>query len=218
MNITVIGATGMVGRRVTAEALARDHHVMAVSRNPAPLAQHTPGQVITLAADAADPPTLRTAMARAEAVVLSVRPAPGAEATLPDLTNAVLDAATETGTRLLVVGGAGPLHSPGRPERLLLDDPAYVPAPWRPIAAASLAQLRQCQAHPSADWTYLSPPAVLEPGLRTGRYRRGSSTVLTDSRGVSRISAEDLAVAVLDELEHRNGLRWFTVADQNLEG
>lgn len=33
MNITVIGAAGSVGRRVVAEALARDHRVRAVVRS-----------------------------------------------------------------------------------------------------------------------------------------------------------------------------------------
>ncbi|RPE46999.1 hypothetical protein EDD90_10412 [Streptomyces sp. Ag109_O5-1] len=34
------------------------------------------------------------------------------------------------------------------------------------VAAASAAQLEACRTHP-ADWTYLSPPALLEPGIRT---------------------------------------------------
>ncbi|WP_416382691.1 MULTISPECIES: hypothetical protein [Nocardia] len=78
-------------------------------------------------------------------------------------------------------------------------------------ALASLTQLRVCEPHP-ARWTYLSPPALLEPGERTGRYRRGTTTLLLDADGRSRISAEDLAVAVLDELENPGGDRHFTVA------
>jgi putative NADH-flavin reductase len=46
-----------------------------------------------------------------------------------------------------------------------------------------------------------SPPALLEPGVRTGRYRRGTDTLLVGAEGRSWISAEDLAVAAVDELE-----------------
>lgn len=93
------------------------------------------------------------------------------------------------------------MRSPDDPDLLVADNPAYVPAEWRAVAAAGTAQLRTCEAHPEADWVYLSPPALLEPGDRTGRYRRGTDTLLTGADGRSWISAEDLAVAVLDELE-----------------
>ncbi|GAB2884739.1 hypothetical protein GCM10022245_20270 [Streptomyces mayteni] len=73
-----------------------------------------------------------------------------------------------------------------------------------------LDQVVACRAH-SADWAYLSPPALLAPGRRTGTYRRGTTTLLVDAEGVSRVSAEDLAVAVLDELENLGEDRHFTV-------
>jgi putative NADH-flavin reductase len=100
-----------------------------------------------------------------------------------------------------VVGGAGALRSAGDHELLVADNPAYVPARLRTVAAAGIAQLRTCQDHADADWAYLSPPALLEPGERTGRYRRGTDTLLIGADGRSWISAEDLAVAVVDELE-----------------
>ncbi|GAB3116661.1 hypothetical protein GCM10027055_26570 [Janibacter alkaliphilus] len=65
---------------------------------------------------------------------------------------------------------------------------------------------------PDAAWAYLSPPALLEPGTRTGRYRRGTTTLLTAQDGKSWISAEDLAVAVVDELEQPGADRHITVA------
>ena len=63
------------------------------------------------------------------------------------------------------------------------------------------------------DWAFLSPPALLQPGARTGRYRLGGDELLLDGSGHSAISAEDLAVALVDEAEepaHRR--RRFTVA------
>jgi putative NADH-flavin reductase len=94
----------------------------------------------------------------------------------------------------------------------VIDDPRFVPEQWRTIAQASIDQFNVCAAH-QADWTYLSPPALFEPGTRTGTYRRGGNELLIDSKGVSRISAEDLAMAAVDEIENpQPGLRHFTVA------
>jgi putative NADH-flavin reductase len=56
-------------------------------------------------------------------------------------------------------------------------------------------------AGPDTDRTYLAPPAELEPGTRTGRYRLGRDELLTDQAGRSAVSAEGLAVALLDEAE-----------------
>ncbi|MFD0888262.1 NAD(P)-dependent oxidoreductase, partial [Streptosporangium algeriense] len=132
------------------------------------------------------------------------------EHTVTATTKALLDAAARAGTRVLLVGGSSPLRVPEDPGRLVLDSPRYVPPEIRTIAAASAAQLDACLGHP-ANWVYLSPPALLEPGTRTGRYRRGTTTLIAGADGTSRISAEDLAVAVLDELENPGGHRHFTV-------
>ncbi|BAD57921.1 NAD(P)-dependent oxidoreductase [Nocardia farcinica] len=201
MKIVVFGATGMVGVRVAHEATARGHAVTAVARS---------GTHPVVPVDVRDRDRVADLLGTADAAVGAVRPRPGAEASVPETTAALLDAAAATGTPLLVVGGAAPLRSPDT-AALVVDDERFVPAPWRAIALASLTQLRVCEPHP-ARWTYLSPPALLEPGERTGRYRRGTTTLLLDADGRSRISAEDLAVAVLDELENPGGDRHFTVA------
>lgn len=212
MTIAVLGATGMVGSRVVAEAAARGHRVLALSRRPTGAHPH----VTPIALDANDPHAVHDALAgsaaqtAADAVVLTVRTFPVDEGFLLGTTRTVLDSAAKLGIRVLVVGGAGALRSPGDPHLLIADNPAYVPAPVRAVAAAGVAQLRTCQAHPDADWVYLSPPAELEPGERTARYRRGTDTLLTTD-GRSRISAEDLSVAVLDELEVPGAERHITV-------
>nr|WP_208615761.1 NAD(P)H-binding protein [Streptomyces cellostaticus] len=213
MTIAVLGATGMVGSRVITEAGTRGHQVLALSRKPA---SENPN-VTPIAVDANDPHAVRAALAgsasngTADAVVLTVRTMPVDQDFLVGATRTVLDAAAQLGIRVLVVGGAGALRSPDDHDLLVADNPAYVPAEVKTVAAAGIAQLRTCQAHADADWVYLSPPALLEPGERTGRYRRGTDTLLTAADGQSRISAEDLAVAVLDELESPGSERLITV-------
>ena len=51
------------------------------------------------------------------------------------------------------------------------------------------------------DWTYFSPAALIEPGKRTGHFRLGGNQLVTDPEGNSKISAEDYAIATIDELE-----------------
>lgn len=210
MRIAVFGATGMVGDATVAEALSHSHPVLALSRRPG-AEPDRPG-CRSRAVDVADRATVEAVLAEVDAAVLTIRLPPGEESALAGLTRGVLDAAERSGTRVLVVGGSAPLRSPGDPGRLLIDDPEHVPEAWRAVAAASLAQYRVCQEHAFTGWTYLSPPAVLEPGARTGTYRRGTTTLLTDAHGRSRITAPDLAIAVVDELEHPGNDRHFTVA------
>lgn len=211
MNIIVIGATGMVGQRVAHE-VARRGHVLTTTSRRSPPGSDLPSSATHLTLDVADRAAVERSLETADAVVVSVRLPAGQEGSLPTVTETVLDAAAATGTRVLVVGGAGPLRSPSDPNLLVADDPAFIAEEWRSIALAGAAQLDACRRHPHPAWTYLSPPALLEPGRRTGAYRRGTTTLLVDADGVSQISVEDLAVAVLDELERPGDDRHVTVA------
>lgn len=208
MRITVVGAAGMVGSRVVAEAAGRGHEVVAVFRPGR--AGTVPGGAAAVEGDADDAARMAEVFRGSDAVVAATRPARGREGTVTGTTTALLDAAGTAGVRILVVGGAGPLRVPDGSGRLALDSPEYVPVRWRPSAVASAAQLEACRAH-RADWVYLSPAAVLEPGRRTGRYRRGTDTLLVAPDGTSRISAEDFAVAVVDELENAGTDRHLSV-------
>lgn len=211
MRIAVIGATGMAGSRIAVEAARRGHSVTGMSRSGRGDAQKLPGVMVSIA-DATDPQLMSRVAAEHDVMVLATRPAIGAEVDVTAPVTTVLDAAENGGRQVLVIGGAGPLLSPDRSDRLVVDDPRFVPRAWRRIALASVDQFHVCLAH-RADWTYLSPPAQFEPGPSTGTYRRGGGQLLIDADGVSRISAEDLAIAAVDEIENpESGLRHFTVA------
>lgn len=210
MRVAVLGATGMVGCEVVAEAYARGHAVIAISRTARP--DSVVDRLTFRAIDVTDADVLDEALAEVDVAVLSVRLAPGSEDQLAEVTRGLLDAASRNDVRVLVVGGATPLRTPNNPHEFLIDAPSFVPPAWRTIAQASVDQLRACKEHSYDGWTYLSPPAVLEPGVRTGRYQRGSTTLLTDKNGDSRISAADLAIAVVEELEEPGNVQHFTVA------
>ncbi|MCP3800637.1 NAD(P)H-binding protein [Allokutzneria sp. A3M-2-11 16] len=203
MKITVFGAAGGVGSRVLTEALSRGHAVTGVTRENSRFPELRQG-------DAANIDDVVRLSAGQDVVISATRPAPGREADLVVTAKAVLAGLAETGVRLLVVGGASSLTVPGT-GGTVLDDP-NLPPEIRAIAEACTAQLAVCQAETVVDWAYLSPPALLEPGVRTGSYRLGRDELIVDADGNSAISMEDLAVALLDEAERpRHHRARFTV-------
>ncbi|MEU1015881.1 NAD(P)H-binding protein [Streptomyces sp. NPDC005898] len=202
MRITVFGGAGTAGSRVVTEALTRGHEVTAVVRDRArftelhPRATHRTG-------DAGDPAQVAELAAGQDVVVNATRPAPGREADHAAVTRALLAGLAATpDVRLLVIGGAGSLTVPGTDGTRVIDDPRFVPPAWRHVAEASNAQYEALRtADTPVNWTYLSPPALLEPGVRTARFRLGRDELLIDAAGKSSLSMEDLAVALLDETE-----------------
>ncbi|MEU8117112.1 NAD(P)H-binding protein [Spirillospora sp. NPDC049024] len=206
MRILLIGATGMVGRRIAAEARGRGHEVTGVTRG---------GSEGTARAEASDAAAIARLAEGHDAVVLSVPPPrDGSETEGPLLavTRGVLDALRRAGLRrLVVVGGAGSLEV--APGVRLVDTPEF-PALYKNEALAAAAQLGAIRAEAGdLDWTFISPAAVIAPGERTGVFRLGGDRLLTDAGGDSRISAEDYAVALVDELEKGNAVqRRITVA------
>ncbi|MFF1375742.1 NAD(P)-dependent oxidoreductase [Streptomyces sp. NPDC058308] len=201
MRITVFGAAGNTGSRIVTEALSRGHEVTAVVRDAArftelhPDAEHRTG-------DAANPYEVRELSAGQDLVVNATRPAPGREGDHATVSASLLAGLAGTGIRLLVVGGAGSLTVPGTEGVLAIDDPRYVPAAWRHIAEASNAQYDVVRtAESDVDWTYVSPAALFEPGIRTGKFRLAKDELLVDADGNSAISMEDFAIALLDEAE-----------------
>lgn len=111
--------------------------------------------------------------------------------------------------RLLVVGGAGSLDvAPG----VQLVDTPHFPPQWKQTAEGARDALRLLRKEPELDWTMLSPSALLERGIRTGKFRLGTDQLLADAAGESYISLEDYAVAMLDEFERPTHSRQrFTV-------
>ncbi|TDD82248.1 NAD-dependent epimerase/dehydratase family protein [Actinomadura darangshiensis] len=206
MRILLIGATGMVGRRIAAEAGARGHEVTGVTRS---------GNEGTAKAEASDAAAVAALAGGHDAVVVSVPPPrDGSETRGPLLatTAGVLDGLRRAGVRrLVVVGGAGSLEV--APGVRLVDTPDF-PALYKGESLAAAEQLGVIRAEAGdLDWTYISPAAVIEPGERTGTFRLGGDQLLTDADGDSRISAEDYAVALVDELEKNNAVqRRITVA------
>src|SRR4029077_5227108 len=104
-------------------------------------------------------------------------------------------------TRFLAVGGAASLRTKDGIE--FLDSPDFPKEyeAFRGGIRGTRAQYYMRKEEPELDWVFLAPSVFLLPGERTGKFRIGKDHVLYDAEGQSRISLEDYAMAMVDELE-----------------
>ena len=199
MKVALLGATGKAAARLIAELRGRGHEVTGIARNAPAEAPGVPFVV----ADANDAAALAKAIEGHDALIVSARfVSVDAASILAALKQAAVP-------RILVVGGAGTLFV--APGVQLLDAPGF-PEVFRPEVSAGRDFLEALKASDS-DWTFLSPAANFGPGERTGRYRLGGDTLMRDAKGESRVSYEDLAWAMVDELEEpQHSRKRFSIA------
>ncbi|WP_294324115.1 NAD(P)-dependent oxidoreductase [uncultured Sphingomonas sp.] len=201
MIVAVLGASGNAGSEITRELARRGHVVRAIARNPDRIP--TGDGITPVAGDAHDPATLADRLTGVDAVISALHFDVTADTLLTALRTAGVG-------RLLVTGGAASLEVASG--QRLIDSPDFPPA-WRDIAMGGIAFLEALRGVDDIDWTFFSPAAMIEPGPRTGQYRLGTDTLVTDNAGVSRISFADYAIAMVDELEaHRHPRARFTAA------
>lgn len=191
MRIAVYGGAGMIGSRIVAEALARDHNVTVVSRRPV---DDLPAGAVARLGDAGDGDDVAKVASEYDVIVSAIGPSRTGERVERFLDALGTLAANVATRRLVVVGGAGSLLV--APGLRLMDSPGFPPT-FRSEALAQQAALDQLKSGGGfVDWVYISPAPLTAPGQRTGTYRLGSDEVVGDY-----ISAEDFAVAVVDEIE-----------------
>jgi putative NADH-flavin reductase len=213
MNIAIVGATGFIGSKLRDEAVSRGHVVTAITRSPDKLPEDA--RVIPAPADVNDVPALIGHFRGQDAVIHSYAPGRGlgAEELMEKQragTLSIIAAVKAAGIkRLLAVGGAGSLEV--RPGVAHFDTPEF-PAAYQGGARATAPIKNLLRAEKDLDWTFLCPSTMIFPGERTGKFRLGGDQLLIGEDGQSRISVEDYAVAMIDELENPKHTRHrFTV-------
>jgi putative NADH-flavin reductase len=196
MDVALYGSTGKAGSRILMELVARGHRVTAIARNPAKL-QGVTG-ISTKQDDLSDAGKVADAIQGADAVISAYGPPQDNTEEIVDVTQRLVEAVKQAGRpRLLVVGGAGGLNvAPG----VSLLDSGYLPDAYKPIAKSHVRALNVLRAS-DIDWTYLAPAAYFEPGDRTGKFRLGKDELIANEKQESRISMEDYAIALVNELE-----------------
>ncbi len=199
MKIALIGATGFVGSHIREEALNRRHEVTAVVRRP----ERLPVRVDLTATrvDITDTEALAKVLAGHDAVISAFSSDKDSDMYAGHVAGAesIIAATKKAGVkRLLVVGGAGSLEV--APGQQAVDLPSF-PEEWRAGALGTREFFNLLREEPDLEWSFLSPAVHLEPGERTGEFRLGGDQLMADQKGECRVSLQDYAVAMLDELE-----------------
>lgn len=199
-KIALIGASGNAGSRILKELSDRGHQVTAIARNPEKIASLP--NVVAKKGDVFDQVGLTELLKGHDAVISSVHFTASDPATL-------IEAVRGSGVqRYLVVGGAGSLEI--APGQRVVDLPDF-PAAYKAEATKGAEFLDRLKQEKQLDWTFLSPSAEFVPGERTGKFRIGKDNLLSNDGG-SRISFEDYAIALVDEIEKpQHSRQRFTV-------
>ena len=215
MKIALIGATGFVGSKLLTEALSRGHQVTAIVRDPAKLTEKS--DRLTIVTGDVNQPEQFAQQLVGHDIVLNAFSAgwenPNLYADFLAGSRAIEKATEQAGVpRLLAIGGAGSLFIDGKQ---LVDGPEF-PANIKPGALAARDYLNELKQNTKLDWTFFSPAIEMHPGIttgRTGHYRLGTENPVFNAEGRSILSGEDLAIAVLDEVEkHQFSRQRFTAA------
>jgi len=211
-RIKVLGGTGFAGAAVVREAARRGHRVTSYSRHrpdePVEGVDYVTGSLL-------EPGSLAPTVQDADVVFETLSPRGDLAGRLEGVVEELIRLADQAGVRLGVLGGvSSTLVSEGGPRLFDVSSPA---PEVLPEIQSGLNLLDALQAAPtSLDWFYVSPAEVFgawNPERVTGTYRISDDVLLRDENGVSYISASDLALAVLDEIEEpRYHRRRFHVA------
>ncbi|NUR70734.1 MAG: NAD(P)H-binding protein [Hamadaea sp.] len=212
MKLTIIAATGGIGRHLVEQAVAAGHEVTAVARRPRDL----PAGVRTVAVDFEhpDPAALRTAVRDADAVLSGLGPRdPKKDAGITSRgTRAIVDAMAAEGVRRIVIVSAapvGPVPVPG--QRVL---PKHDPGDgffMRHLGIriartlfgphyADLAATEQILRDSSLEWTVSRPPKLTDKAL-TGHYRTALNRNIRSGFSISRADVAHHMLQLLGEPE-----------------
>jgi putative NADH-flavin reductase len=211
MKIALVGASGFVGGFILKEALSRGHAVTAICRHPEKLTGQ-PNLTIIMG-DVLDEGGFAKSISGHDIVISAFNPG----WSNPEITSdyvkgmrAIIKGVKKSRVkRLLVVGGAGSLEI--KPGLQLVDTPEF-PAQFKDGALGAREALNILKKETELDWTLVSPSITLQPGERTGKFRLGTDQLLFDGKGESKISTQDLAMAILNEAEKPQFIRKrFTV-------
>ncbi len=220
LRILVYGATGKVGTHVVDEALERGHVVTAVSRDPSRIKQQHEN-LSAVAGDLLDSNSIANLVIDQDVIIVSVRGIVG-KPKIPE--NAIQRIAVEKvvnvlrdigndAPRLIHVGGSGTLEV--EPGVLYADKipKIFLPKSLEVEIQGQVLALEYLRTVNDVSWSYATPAKNFTNGKRTETFRIGGDAVLEDSRGRSRISRRDFAVALIDEAENAAYVRQrFSVA------
>ena len=214
-KIAVIGATGFVGTQVVKELANRGYFVNALARNTSKIEESENVKAVT--ADIYNTAELSEILKGNDAVISAFNPGWTNPNIFEDFlkgAESIEKAVEESGVkRFITVGGAGSLYIA---ENLQLIDTPEFPAEIKPGAEAARQYLEMIKKNENLEWTFFSPAIEMHQGtagVRKGTYRTALENPVFDESGRSILSVEDVAVALVDELENNQFVKQrFTAA------
>jgi len=189
-KVALIGASGRIGSKIAAELLKRGHTVTGIARNPEKI---TVTGMKNASGDYTDPQAMAQVLKGHDAII-------SAASFIPEQAEQLITSVRGSGVkRFLMVGGAASLQTePGGKKVIETID---LPPAWKGPIMEGIRTLGLLKEVKDFDWTFFSPAVQIGPGERTGKFRLGGEVVVKDAAGVSKISYDDFAIAMVDELE-----------------
>jgi uncharacterized protein len=189
-RIALIGASGKIGSKIAVELISRGHTVTGIARHPEKIAAQN--GLTASRGDFTEPGVLAWSLQGHDAIICAASFIPGQAENL-------IDAVRQSRVRrFLMVGGAASLQT--EDGRKVIDT-IQLPDAWKAPVMEGIRTLSLLREVDDVDWTFFSPAVQIGPGERTGKFRLGKEQVVKDKDGVSKISYDDYAIAMVDELE-----------------
>jgi nucleoside-diphosphate-sugar epimerase len=211
MKLTIVAATGGVGRELLQQAIAAGHDVTAVVRNPGKLPAGVPA--VTADLTAPDPAALESAVAGTDAVLSGLGPHSNSDAGIASQgTRAIVAAMKATGVRRIVAVSAAPVgtvrtHSRPSPPKHDRGDGFFMRYLFNRVAKAAfgkvyadLAQMEDILADSDLYWTVIRPPQLTSKPL-TGAYRTAYGQNIRGGWSVPRADVAQLMLHVVGQPE-----------------
>ena len=202
LKIALIGASGFVGSALLKESLERGHSVKAIVRHPEKITVTDPNLEVKQG-DVLVPGSVEKLVAGVDVVISAYNPGWTNPNIVPETTQgykSIIEGVKKAGIpRMLIVGGAGSLFV--SPHARVMDT-GTIPESYLPAVRALADVLYSLhKTEKGLDWVYFSPAGTIAPGQRTASYRLGKDDMIVNKEGVSNISVEDYAVAMINEAE-----------------
>jgi uncharacterized protein YbjT (DUF2867 family) len=207
VKLTIVAATGAIGRLLLEQTVDAGHEVTAVVRNPAKLTRPVPA--VTADLRTADPADLEPALVGADAVLSGLGPQSTSDTGIASRgTRTLATAMAATGVRRIVVVSAAPVGTvatPGHPHPPQHDpgDGVFMRYVASPLIGrllrkvyVDLATMEEILRDSGLEWTAVRPPRLTNRPLRA--YRTAYGRNIRGGAFASRADVADYMLRALD--------------------
>ena len=201
-KVIVLGGSGYAGAAIVSEAALQGHEVVSVSRT---LPNESIDGVSYIEGSVIDANLRAQVFDGADVIIGALSPRGDMAGELAPVYKTIAQEALRIGARFIVIGGFGSLR-PAEGAPRFAEGPDF-PADYKDESLELLSVLTffSTEALEELDWLYVSPAAEFSgynPGEKTGKYVISGSVAVFNEAGVSQLSSQDLALAVIDEVGH----------------